>query len=140
MLWLILALGVLVFAGGCVPTTAQIQTLSGDVDKLMLTIDNYQEKFAEEVDRVQEDIVVVNEAVKEKADQGIVESLIDVNEATAPVNPYYPLIASILYGLNELRKRKGYEKGVARLESEAPPEEAKKIHDTVKHYTKRLIP
>lgn len=92
----ILASGVLVFAGGCIPTTAQIQTLTGDVDKLMLTIDNYQEKFAEEVDRVQEDIVVVNEAVKEKADQGIVEQLVATNEATRPFNPYADEVNAIL--------------------------------------------
>lgn len=52
----------------------------------------------------------------------------------------YGLVGSLLFGGNELRKRKGFEKGVQRLESEASPEEAKRIHDTVKHYTKRIVP
>lgn len=52
----------------------------------------------------------------------------------------YGLAGTLLFGGNELRKRKGLEKGVQRLESEAVPEEAKRIHDTVKGYTKRLIP
>lgn len=92
MLWL----GMLVFAGGCIPTTAEIQTLTSDVGKLMVAVDNYQEKFAEEVDRVQADIVVINEAVKEKADQGIIEQMVATNEASRPFNPYADEVNAIL--------------------------------------------
>ena len=59
----------ILFAAGCIPTTMQVQTLTNDVDALMVSIDNYQEKFAEEVDRVQEHIVTVNEYVKEQDDE-----------------------------------------------------------------------
>lgn len=158
LLWAILMLGALVFASGCVPTTAQIQTLTNDIDKLMASVDDYQVEFAEEVDKVQEHIVVINEAVKEKADEGVVEQLIAANQASAPINPYAPMIDVALNFLlavstptaiggiylakrnannaNEANKKNtGLEKGLSRIKGEAEPELAKKIHDTMKIYT-----
>lgn len=87
---------VLLFVAGCIPTTQQVQTLTNDVDKLMVAVDNYQEKFAEEVDRVQADIVVVNEAVKEKADESVIKQLSAANEASRPFNPYADEVNAIL--------------------------------------------
>jgi len=104
---------VLLLVAGCIPTTQQVETLTNDVDKLMVAVDNYQEKFAEEVDRVQADIVVVNEAVKEKADESVVEQLTAANEASRPFNPYAPMIdialkilagTGVLYGAPKIIK------------------------------------
>lgn len=138
----ILALGVLVFAGGCIPTTAEIQTLTDDVDKLMVNIDNYQEKFAEEIDRVQEDVVVVNEAIKEKADESALEQAKAGWDATKDFNPYYVPGALILALLGEgaalwktNKKNTNLEKGINRVKGEAEPALAKTIHDTMKIYT-----
>lgn len=39
---------------------------------------------------------------------------------------------------NEYRKRRGYEKGIDRLTTEAQPDVAKHIHDTVKHSVRVL--
>ena len=86
----------ILFVAGCIPTTQQVQTLTNDVDKLMVAVDNYQEKFADEVDRVQERIVVVNEAIKEKADESVIEQLIAGNEASRPFNPYADEVAAAL--------------------------------------------
>lgn len=81
---------------GCIPTTQQIETLTNDVDKLMVAVDDYQEKFAGEVDQVQEHIILVNEAVKKKADEGLVEQLVATNEASRPFNPYADEVSAIL--------------------------------------------
>lgn len=171
----ILALGVLVSAGGCIPTTAQIQTATNKTDTLMVVVDKLQETFdvlvedgviksekleaiSEEIDKAQIDIVVINEAVKEKADEGFVEQLIATNQASAPINPYAPMIDAALnfllaistptaVGGVYLAKRNaskakeaetkniGLEKGLSRVKGEAEPELAKKIHDTMKIYT-----
>jgi len=139
---ILLALGVLVIAGGCIPTTQQVETLTNNVDKLMVKIDDYQKEFAEEVDRVQADIVVVNEAVKEKADQSALEQVKAGWDATKDFNPYYAYGALALTILGEgaallkaNRKNSGFEKGISRVKGEAEPELAKKIHDTMKIYT-----
>lgn len=133
---------VLLFAFGCIPTTKQINTLTNDVDNLMVAIDNYQEKFAEEVDRVQNDIIVVNEAVKEKADQSTIEQLKTGWDATKDFNPYYAYGSLALMILGEAgalwkvnKKNTNLEKGISRVKGEAEPELAKKIHDTIKVYT-----
>lgn len=84
----LILVSILLFTVGCIPTKQQINTLTNDVSNLMVKIDNYQEKFAEEVDRVQDDILVVNEAVKEKADESFVEQLEAGIEASKPFNPY----------------------------------------------------
>lgn len=142
---------VILLVAGCIPTTQNINTLTNDVGKLMVAVDNYQEKFAEEVDRVQERIVVINEAVKEKADQGIVEQLIATNEASRPYNPYADEVNAILglvtvigglWAKGEHNKKNkaetknaGLEKGINRVKGEAEPTLAKTIHDTMKIYT-----
>lgn len=140
---------VFLLVAGCIPTTQQINTLTNDVDKLMVTIDNYQEKFAEEVDRVQEDIIVVNEVVKEKADESALEQAKAGWGATKDFNPYYLPGALILALLGEgaalwktnkknVNLEKGIsnlEKGISRVKGEAAPELAKTIHDTMKIYT-----
>ena len=46
--------------------------------------------------------------------------------------------AGVLYLLQKRRNR-GLEKGLARVESESTTEEAKRIHDTVKHYTDKWL-
>jgi len=132
----------LLFIDGCIPTTAEINTLTNDVDALMVKVDNYQEKFADEVDRVQEHIVVVNEAVKKKADQDVIEQIKAGWEQTKDFNPYYAYGALALTILGEgaallkaNRKNSGFEKGISRVKGEAEPELAKKIHDTMKIYT-----
>jgi len=86
----------LMMFGGCVPIEQQINTLTNDVDKLMVKVDNYQEKYAEEVDRVQEHIVVINEAVKEKANQSFVEQVEAGIAASKPFNPYADEMTAIL--------------------------------------------
>ncbi len=87
---------VLLLVAGCIPTTQQVNTLTNNVDELMVAVDNYQEKFAGEVDKVQERIVLVNEAVKKKADEGLVEQLVEANEASRPFNPYADEVNAIL--------------------------------------------
>ncbi len=142
MLWAILTLGALVFASGCIPTTAQVNTLTNDVDKLMVAVDSYQEKFAEEVDEVQERIVLANEAIKEKADESSLEQIKAGWETTKDYNPYYGYGALALMILGEgavlLKSKKdnaNLEKGINRVKGEADGEMAKKIHDTIKMYT-----
>lgn len=46
--------------------------------------------------------------------------------------------AGILYLLQK-RKNRGLEKGLARVKGESTTEEAKRIHDTVKHYTDKWL-
>ncbi|KKN01655.1 hypothetical protein LCGC14_1125580 [marine sediment metagenome] len=44
----------------------------------------------------------------------------------------------LAFGGNEMRKRTGYQKAISRLEAKATPEEAAKIHETVKASTRIL--
>ena len=81
---------------GCVPTKQEIQTLTTGVDSLMVSVDRYQEKITEEIDKVQADIITVNEAVKEKADEGIIEQAKAGIEASKPFNPYADEMNAIL--------------------------------------------
>jgi gas vesicle protein len=133
---------ILLLVAGCIPTTAQINTLTNDIDKLMASVDDYQVEFAEEVDRVQEHIVVINDAVKEKADESTLEQIKAGWEETKDFNPYYAYGALVLTILGEgaallkaNKKSIGLEKGLSRVKGEAEPELAKKIHDTMKIYT-----
>lgn len=137
----IIAIALLLVAG-CVPTTQQVNTLTNDVDRLMVEIDNYQEKSAEEVDRIQEHIVKVNDAVKEKADESTIEQIKAGWEETKDYNPYYGYGALVLTILGEAgalwklnKKSTSLEKGINRVKGEAAPELAKTIHDTIKIYT-----
>lgn len=92
----VLIVALLIVSGGCIPTKMEIQTLTNDVDKLMASVDDYQIKYAEEVDSVQDDIIVVNEAIKEKADEDVMEQLRAGIEASAPFNPYADEMNAIL--------------------------------------------
>jgi len=92
---------VMLFIVGCVPTRMEIQTLTDDVDTLMVKIDDYQEKYAEEVDKVQEHIVAVNEVVKEKADESALEQVRAGWDTTKEFNPYYAYGALALTILGE---------------------------------------
>ena len=133
----------LLFVMGCIPTTQQIDTLTNDVGKLMVAMDNYQVKFADEVDKVQEHIVVINEAVKEKADESALDQLVEANEASRPFNPYADEVNAVLglvaviggiWAKGEHDKKNNLEKGINRVKGEAEPQLAKVIHDTMKKY------
>lgn len=133
---------VMMLCAGCIPTTMQVQTLTNDVDALMVAVDNYQEKFAGEVDKVQEHIILVNEAVKEKADESAIEQIKAGWDTTKDFNPYYAYgsLALMIIGegaalLNANKKNRGLEKGISRVKGEAEPALAKIIHDTMKIYT-----
>ena len=132
----------MMLCAGCIPTTQQVQTLTNDVGKLMVAVDNYQVKFAGEVDRVQEDIIVVNEAIKEKADESALEQIKAGWETTKDFNPYYAYGSLALMIIGEgaalwkaNTKNTKLEKGISRVKGEAEPAVAKKIHDTMKIYT-----
>lgn len=83
--WIVVAVMFLPLAG-CVPTEEQMLNLGNDVDLLMEKIDDQQSKLIAQIDKVQEHVTIVNEAVKlaktlpEKAAAGI--------EASRPFNPY----------------------------------------------------
>lgn len=83
--WIVVAVMCLPLAG-CVPTEEQMLNLGNDVDLLMGKIDDQQSKLVAQIDKVQEHVTLVNEAVKlaktlpEKAAAGI--------EASRPFNPY----------------------------------------------------
>ncbi len=75
----------LLFVAGCIPTTQQVQTLTNNIDELMVV-----------VDKVQERIVITNEAIKEKADESALEQLAAGIEASAPFNPYADEMNAVL--------------------------------------------
>lgn len=131
----------MLLCGGCIPTTQQVETLTSDVGKLMVAVDNYQVEFADEVDKVQERIVTVTEAVKEKADESALEQAKAGWDATKDFNPYYVYGALALTIIGEgaallkvNKKNTGLEKGINRVKGEAEPQLAKVIHDTMKKY------
>lgn len=110
---IVIAVLMMLCAVGCIPTTAQVETATNRTDDLMVVVDKMQEtldvmaekgiidsekveKLSDEIDNAQETLVVVNEAIKEKADEGVVEQLIAANQASAPVNPYAPMIDVVL--------------------------------------------
>lgn len=103
----------LLLVAGCIPTTQQVQTATNRTDALMVVVDKMQEswdvlaekgiveskkveKLSAELDKAQETLVAVNEAIKEKADEGVFEQLIAANQASAPVNPYASMIDVVL--------------------------------------------
>jgi len=71
---------------GCVPIEQQVLNLGQDIDLLMEKIDDQQSKLVTQIDKVQDHVTIVNDAVKaaktlpEKAAAGI--------EASRPFNPY----------------------------------------------------
>ena len=124
---------VILLCAGCIPTTMQVQTLTNDVDELMVVMD-----------KVQERIVITNEAIKEKADESALDQLAAANEASRPFNPYADEVNAVLglvtviggiWAKGEHDKNKNLEKGINRVKGEAEPQLAKKIHDTMKVYT-----
>ena len=82
----LLTLLVALSLAGCIPTEEQMLNLGNDVDLLMEKIDDQQSKLIAQIDKVQDHVTIVNEAVKaaktlpEKAAAGI--------EASRPFNPY----------------------------------------------------
>ena len=119
--WNVVAVMCLLVAG-CIPTEEQMLDLGNDVDLLMEKIDDQQSKLIAQIDKVQDHVTIVNEAVKaastlsEKAAAGI--------EASRPFNPYADEMAAglgliTLFGglfatkkINTLsRKRKADEQG-----------------------------
>ena len=101
MKWLMIVL--VLFVGACVPTTAEIQTLTGQINTLMAEVDSTQDllketkivseselsKANQEIDRVQEDITKVATAIQEKAEQGTLEAAEAGWKASEAWNPYY---------------------------------------------------
>jgi len=103
---------------GCIPTTADIQTATNKTDTLMVVVDKLQETvdvlvedgiiesekveaISEEIDETQEKIIAANEAIKDKADESVVEQLKAGWETTKDYNPYYGYGALILTILGE---------------------------------------
>ena len=93
----------MLFTIGCVPTTKDIEFLNNDIDVLMEKVDEYQtaaesvkDKVFEEVDRIQDQVIIVNDAMK--GQDGTIEKLIAGNEASALFNPYAPIIDVVLKG------------------------------------------
>ncbi len=161
--WLVVpTLLCILLVGGCIPTTAQIQTATDMTSDLMVVVDSLQDTVgvlvkdgiieAEtvgsiliEIDEAQEDIIAVNDAVKKKADQGTLEVVKEGWEVTKDFNPYYVygLVAiNVLEALgiwNEKKKVTGLKKGISRVTGEADKEVAKNIYDTIKPYAKGLM-
>jgi len=125
-----------------------VDSLQGSVESLVKDGIIEAEKVGsilEEIDKAQEDIVTINEAVKKKADQGALEAAKAGVTASAPINPYAVpmlLIINILEALaiwNEKKKINGLKKGVSHATGESSPEEAKRIFDTIKSDATNLI-
>ena len=103
----------LMLCAGCIPTAAQVEIATNKTDTLMVVVDKMQEAWdaleekgivdsekvktlSAELDNAQELLTDVNEAIKSKADEGVVQQLIAANQASAPVNPYAPMIDVVL--------------------------------------------
>ena len=119
--WIVIVV-VCLSVAGCVPTEEQVLDLGNDVDLLMVKIDEQQEKLTGEIDKVQDRVILVNDAMKaaetlpEKAAAGI--------EASRPFNPYADEMAAILglttvvgglWGRNKAKKYKAHRQGVERI-------------------------
>ncbi|MCK5016909.1 MAG: hypothetical protein KAS32_07535 [Candidatus Peribacteraceae bacterium] len=110
-----MVLGVLMFAGGCLPASQQeVQTLTGIVNQIVPAVREAVSTSSEETrDRVEVvlgQVEQVNEAVATA--ESPVEALKAGVAATSPVNPYtVPILAGIgilealgIIGVNKLRK------------------------------------
>lgn len=91
----ILALGVLVFASGCIPATQQeVQTLTNAVNQIVpavrAAVSESSEETRDKVEIVLGQVEEYNEAVRSSPDLGT--ALIKANQVSAPVNPYAPVI------------------------------------------------
>ncbi len=83
-----------VLVAGCVPSDVQMQDLGESVDVLMAEIDGQQAKLGREIDRVQGQVVLVNDAMKTAGDvHGKIAAGI---EASAPFNPYADEMSAVL--------------------------------------------
>ena len=123
---------------GCVPTEEQVLHLGNDVDLLMARIDDQQDKLVEEIDRVQDHVKMVNDAMKaartvpDKAAAGI--------EASRPFNPYADEMAAILglttvagglWGRNKAKKYKAHRQGVERIRAGMTPGDSQALYDEI---------
>jgi len=82
----IASLVILVGMVGCVPTNEEIVDLHNNVDILNEKIDEQQLKLGKEIDRVQDHVVLVNDAMKTV--DGLQEKVSVGIEASRPFNPY----------------------------------------------------
>lgn len=141
---MLLALGVLVIAGGCMPASQQeVLDLTNIVNQIVPAVreavSNSSEDTKEKVEIVLSQVEKVSEAVATA--ETPVEAIKGGVAATSGWNPYAaPILAgiTILEGLGIWKEKKkvvGLEKGISRVKGEAEPELAKKIHDTIKIYT-----
>lgn len=135
----------LLFLVGCVPTDEDMLRLSDDVDALMVSIDSQQSKIVGEIDKVQDHVKLVNDAmraaetVEGKAAAGI--------EASRPFNPYADQMSAILAATTALgglfwRKKSkeadaakakymAHKQGVERAMMEAEPTTAAAVYDAI---------
>ena len=166
------------FSGCVIPDAAQIRQFADEAKRLSDRVDDYQvvvndvktllvedkiisekaaeriDKIGEEIDRVQPNIEAIADSVK-NADYvdgddigNIVKGLQAANAASAPVNPYAPLIDAVLgvvalaaggfavkktrdAGRAELVLDKTKE-GISKFEGVSDPAIASKLHDTIK--------
>ena len=125
-------------ASSCVPTEQQMLNLSNDVATLNASIDEQQSKLMTQIDKVQDHVTIVNDAVKaaktlpDKAAAGI--------EASRPFNPYADEMAAglglltVVGGLF-LRKKtqEGKEKdaAIARVKIAAKPDSEKEVYEAL---------
>ena len=141
MLWAVLALGVLVLAGGCIPATQQeVQTLTNTVEQIVPAVreavSTSSEETRDKVEIVLGQVEEVNEAVATAEDP--IEAIEKGWGATKDFNPYYgwgALGIALVKMVMDDKKKKNLEKGINRVKGEATPEVAKQIHETIKQYT-----
>ena len=135
----------LLLVAGCMPASQQdFQMWTDSVNQIVPSIREIVSTSSEETrDKVEIVLGQVEEVSKVVATaETPIEAIRAGVVATSPINPYaVPILAgiSILEALGifrEKRKNTGLEKGLSRVKGEAEPELAKKIHDTMKIYTR----
>jgi hypothetical protein len=89
----------------------------------------------------QKEIADITAAVADKVNEGLQKDWATTDPQKQEEN--YEWIAgtagAALLWLLQKRKNSALVKGISRIESEADPEKAKEIHDTIKHYTNKII-
>ena len=141
----VMFLCLLIGLAGCIPTEEQMLNLGNDVDLLMEKIDDQQSKLIAQIDKVQDHVTIVNEAVKaaktlpEKAAAGI--------EASRPFNPYADemvLGLGLLTAIGGLflrksskeasivaTKYKAHKQGVEQIRAGMTPEDSRVLYDEI---------
>ena len=134
----------LLFIAGCIPASQQeVLDLTNTVNQIVPlvreVVATLSEDTKDKIEIVLGQVERVNEAVATADDP--IEAIKSGVAASSPFNPYaVPILAgiTILEALGIFREKKknaGLEKGISRVQGEAEPELAKKIHDTIKIYT-----